>query len=378
MSARPITLVISNISWNFVWQRHQTLASLLARDADVVFCEVLGIRRVGWRDLGRIAARLWSLKSRSASTEPIPTGVRVSRPFLLPATNRIFHAINGWLLKRWLSRQSELAAGVELIWNYSASRSARWLIENVPHRKLVYDCTDDWLAVRGIPRCLPEDERTLLERADLTLVPSRALMERKAPFARRIERVPHGALVERFLVEPKAPPTDGAFTLLYYGHLHAQHLDFSAIDAIARARSTWRIVLVGPVKTPHVFAPNVRLVGQQPHAALRDFVREADVLLLPFVLNTYTQAVLPAKIYECLATGRPVVAAPLPELVADFASHLHFAQSPGEWVQQIERALREDSKGASAARVVLARENSWAQRYERVRGLLASLGAPVE
>ena len=48
--SRPTTLVISNIAWDFVWQRHQTLASLFARDSEVVFLEVPGIRRVRLRD----------------------------------------------------------------------------------------------------------------------------------------------------------------------------------------------------------------------------------------------------------------------------------------------------------------------------------------
>ena len=59
------TLVISNIAWDFVWQRHQTMAALFARDGEVVFCEVPGIRRVGLRDAARVFARLRALSSRS-------------------------------------------------------------------------------------------------------------------------------------------------------------------------------------------------------------------------------------------------------------------------------------------------------------------------
>lgn len=370
MSVRPTTFVISNIPWDFVWQRHQTLATLLSRDSDVVFCEILGIRRIRWNDGYRIAARMLRMWKESRD-DTMPVSVRIVRPVLLPATNGVFHSLNEWLLKRWLRGQPELAVGVHMIWNYSASRSARWLIEHVPHHVLVYDCTDDWLAVSGVPECLSEDERALLSSADLTLVPSRTLAQRKARFAKRIERVPHGALVDRFLTAPKTPPLDDRLTLLYYGHLHAQHLDFATIETIARARPNWRIVLVGPVKTAHSFPSNVELAGQQPHAALINFVRGSDVLLLPYILNAYTEAVMPAKIYECLATGRPVVAAPLPELVTDFSAHVTFARLPSEWVSVIERTLREETPEKVAARVRLARENSWDRRYSQIKELLA-------
>lgn len=164
-------------------------------------------------------------------------------------------------------------------------------------------------------------------------------------------------------------------TLLYYGHLHRQHLDFTLIEELAKLRPEWRIVLVGSVKTPHVFPPNVQLVEQQPHERLRDFIATADVLLLPYAINDYTRSVLPAKIYECLATGRPIVAAPLPELTADFAPHLHFADEAGGFAAAVEAALAGDTAGERAARVALAEANTWDRRYRQLQELLAQIPA---
>ena len=374
MNARSVTLVISPIEWSFVWQRHQTLAVLLARDSDVVFCEVPGIRRVRWGDAGRIGRRLRALAlgGEKAGNSP-PAGVRIVRPFLLPASNAVFCALNDRLIGRFLGRVAELRGGVGLIVNYSVSRSALQLIARVPHRRLVYECTDNWPAVEGIPRFLPADEQALLKQADLTLVPSRRIEELKRPLARRIARVPHGVLVERFLLPPKTRNSDGSVTVLYYGHLHRQHLDFELLTQLALLRPAWRIVLVGPVRTPHGFPANVSLPGQQPHAGLRDFIRDADVLLLPYAVNVYTRAVLPAKIYECLATGRPIVAVPLPELMEGFAEHLRFAADGEGFVREIEAVLAGDTTEARARRIALAHANTWEERYRQIRGLLAEL-----
>jgi glycosyltransferase involved in cell wall biosynthesis len=375
MSARPTALFVSNIPWDFVWQRHQTMASLFARDFDVVFCELPGIRRVGARDLGRIWSRLRTLTSVRPPRAVLPRGVRLARPWVLPATNGLFHAANARSLGRWLERDRAIAGGVELIVNYSPARSARWLIDHLPHRRLVYDCTDDWLAVQGIPACLPEDERALLARADLTLVPSRTLEDRKRSQAKRLVRLAHGALIERFQVGPRTRRPDEPLTVLYYGHIHAQHLDCAAIAHLAAARSDWRVVLVGPVKTPWPFPPNVTLAGQQAHENLREFITAADVLLLPYVVNDYTRAVLPAKIYECLATGRPIVAAPLPELEADFAAALRFAHQRDEWPRAIEDALRDFTPADASANIQRAQANTWDARYAQLRDLLANLPA---
>jgi glycosyltransferase involved in cell wall biosynthesis len=303
----------------------------------------------------------------------LPPRLRLLRPFVLPASNALFCAFNDWQMKRLVAREPALRAGVDLIFNYSVARTALQLIARVAHRRLVFDCTDDLPAVRGVPAFFAEDEKRLLQQADLTIVPSRVLEKRKAPLARRCVRLPHGALVERFLLPPKARPADGHLTLLYYGHLHRKHLDFPVLDAVARMRPRWRLILVGPVVTPHVWPANVELPGRQPHERLRDFAAQADVLLLPYVLNHYTQAVMPAKTYECLATGRPVVAAPLPELVAELSGHLTFAIDAEAWVRAVEQAVAIDTPALQQARVALARENSWEARFGELRGLLQGL-----
>ncbi len=365
-------LVISNVAWDFIWQRHQTIAALFARGQDVIYCEIPGVRGVGWADLGRVFRRLRTLARPAPAT--LPPRLRLLRPFVLPATNALFCAFNDWRMKRLVAREPALRAGVDLVFNYSVARTALQLIARVPHRRLVFDCTDDLPAVRGVPAFFGADERRLLQLADLTLVPSRVLEERKGPLARRCVRLPHGALVERFRLPPKPPAAAGRLTLLYYGHLHRQHLDFDLLDGIARARPQWRIILVGPVVTPHAFPPNVELPGQQPHERLGDFAAQADVLLLPYVLNHYTQAVLPAKTYECLATGRPVVATPLPELQAQLGGLLAFATGAEEWVRTVEAAVAVDTASARDARMELAAANSWEGRFQQLRALLAGLG----
>ena len=374
---RRVTLFVANIEWKFIWQRHQTLAVLFAQDSDVVFCEIPGIRRVGWRDLPRLWARCRQLLAspRTAAAETLPPGVRVVRPWVLPATNKFFCALNAWLLVRFLRGEPELRQGVDLIVNYSPTRTARQLLDRVPHRRLVYDCTNDWLSVRGVPATLAEDERDLLARADLVLVSGEELRHRKAAGTRRIAVVPEGVLLERFEGISAPPPSQPA-TLLYYGHIHRQHLDLAALDELARLRPEWRLVLVGPVRTPHAFPPNVEMRGQLAHTALRAAIEPAHVLLLPYLLNDYTRCVFPAKTYECLATGRPVVATPLPALVEVAGDLLDFAQGGEALATAVEAALRRDTPGRAEARVALARANTWQARYEQIKRLLSEIDQP--
>jgi glycosyltransferase involved in cell wall biosynthesis len=373
---KPRVLFLSNVPWDFVWQRHQTLASLWARQAAVDYVELPGVRRPGFRDLGRIARRAVALlfgakKTGVAGAPP----VRLLRPWVLPAVHPVLCAINARLIDRFLARHPGLRGPYLHTVIYTPARTGLQWLDRVEAGRILYDCTDDLTEVRGVPRFFADDEETLLRRAELTLVPSRVLYERKRSRARRIHPLPHGAHVERFVLPAKARGGDGAVTVLYYGHLHRQHLDFEALAALARARPSWRLILIGPVRSPHPWPPNVELPGQIEHAGLRAWIARADVVLLPYVLNNYTRAVMPAKTYECLASGRPVVATPLPELVATFPQEMSFVSPGGDWASAVEAALRADSAEARDRRVKRALANTWELRFGQIMELV---GAPAE
>lgn len=375
-------LFLSNVPWDFVWQRHQTLASLWAERAEVDYVELPGVRRPGWRDAGRILSRmlrqLGSSRGAAAATTPPPPTLRIHRPWVLPAASETLCRVNLRLVERALARSPTLRGAYDLAVVYSPARTSLQWLDRVRCGLLVFDCTDDLPAVRGVPPFFEADEAAVLARADITLVPSRMLLERKRAKARRIARLPHGALVERFLSgEPRAArisrTTSSPPTLLYYGHLHRQHLDFEALDRLARVRPSWRLVLVGPERTRFAWPSNVELPGQVPHDRLREQAARADVLLLPYCLNRYTESVMPAKTYECLATGLPVVATPLPELVAEFSSVMRFVGPGVAWEGAVEEALREDTDEAREKRVTLAKRNSWAARFDEFSALVERL-----
>jgi hypothetical protein len=98
-----------------------------------------------------------------------------------------------------------------------------------------------------------------------------------------------------------------------------------------------RVLNVGPTETPYavyvlsgtilwqVFADAINSPLQQlsnarailtrshvPHEALPDYVRGFGVGIVPYLFNTYTATVVPTKINEYLAMGKPVLSTDLP------------------------------------------------------------------
>ncbi|MBI5443287.1 MAG: glycosyltransferase, partial [Deltaproteobacteria bacterium] len=99
-----------------------------------------------------------------------------------------------------------------------------------------------------------------------------------------------------------------------------------------------------------------------------------DVFLLPFRRTPLTEAANPVKAYEIMATGRPLVSVPLPEL-EPFGDLIRFGSDPVEFERRIDEALREDDEGIVNRRRDFARRNSWDARAAELERLVASLGS---
>jgi glycosyltransferase involved in cell wall biosynthesis len=56
----------------------------------------------------------------------------------------------------------------------------------------------------------------------------------------------------------------------------------------------------------------VVFAGMQPYSMLPDIIRSADVCINPFELNGITRNILPTKLFQYMACGKPVVATSLP------------------------------------------------------------------
>jgi len=108
---------------------------------------------------------------------------------------------------------------------------------------------------------------------------------------------------------------------LYAGHLY----DWKGAHVLAEAtpKIDGIVVFVGGTdadvasfKSKYGHIPNIMLVGHRPHGEISDWLRAADVLVLPNtgereISRLYTS---PLKMFEYMASGVPIVASDLPSI----------------------------------------------------------------
>lgn len=253
---------------------------------------------------------------------------------------------------------------------------------------VVYYAVDEFTGFGG----MSEDERVdvralevaLAARADLCLGISSRLVERlrqinPATFLQEGGAdVDHfaPARLERFSTHPALADVKGP-VLGFIGQVD-DRLDQALLQAIARARPQWTIVLAGRRKPGVDFSrleacANIRMIGYQPYDELPRVARHVDVWLVPYVRNDLTQSCNPLKVFEYLATGKPCVSVPLDGLGA-CRDAVVLAADAESFVAAIAAALATPARGRRQ-RLAAARTNDWDIRVDALEGHLRRAAA---
>jgi hypothetical protein len=368
----PQIVVLSSIDWNTAWQRHQLFAAQFAEAGhEVFFVENTGFRNPRPADLPRVAAKLARLVAppESNPTNTVPAGLRVFSPQVLPPTYGAFRALNSALFLPRLVSQLR-AAGLRpnpVVIAYFATPTTLALIDALRPAKLVYDYASNFRGHPDAPSDFAQRESELLRRTDLVVCDSNFLYEQKKAEHPNVVQLHQGVSEEFFAAKPPSP--DFRRFCCYGTWVPDLNPDFLT----ALADDGFDVCLSGFIKgTP----PPVRRLPPVPREKLLERLENFDVFLLPHRINPFMLGVIPAKIYECLAMGRPALAAPLPSL-APFKDLIYIGETPQDWVR-IARALpRTETPALREARIALAREHTHRREFERLQGHIAAARRPA-
>jgi glycosyltransferase involved in cell wall biosynthesis len=121
-----------------------------------------------------------------------------------------------------------------------------------------------------------------------------------------------------------------------------------------------------------ISAPNIHFLGSKPYRDLPRYICQFDVCVLPWrETNIFTSYGSAIKVREYLATGKPVVMAPLYEYLE--TPGLRFFRGTEEFIEQVEAALQENSPLLGAERQAVVKDGTWDERASQLATLIQSL-----
>lgn len=350
-------------SWDEIWRRNQFLTDGLLRRHPTLRVLFVEPPTDPMHDL-RVPRRPVAPRLRNLGYE---RRLRALRPVkLLP--RRVGPLADALLRAQVRAAARALRFSRPMLWVNDVTyapliRAARW--------PGIYDVTDDWL-VAPFPehelRRLGALERVALDDADEVIVCSRGLATTRGR-QRSVHLVPNGVDLGHFQ-RPRARPHDlpPSPTAVYVGSLHDSRLDVELVVALARTLPSLSIVLVGPdsllpaSRARFDAEPAVRLLGPRAYEQVPAYLQHADVIVVPHLVNEFTESLDPIKAYECLGVPTPTVATP----VAGFRELADDVTVAGRdaFASAVERVL------GGGARVPSTTPPSWDQRVSEVEGVI--------
>ena len=152
-------------------------------------------------------------------------------------------------------------------------------------------------------------------------------------------------------------------TAFYFGGI-GYHLDLSVYDALAD--SGIHVVMDGIVDPSIKDRLNTKFEIRPPstHSQLPTILREADILIIAYKNTEYMKGVFPAKFYECLATGKPLLVSGLPELTPFYDVVYNIDGSGNKAIEVVNRLSETETPERIYKRNLIAQEADWSNRFE--------------
>jgi glycosyltransferase involved in cell wall biosynthesis len=341
----------------------------------------MGLTSVKSKDLvPRITRKLKSYAKLARTTDE---GITVVSPAVIPffgnraatiANRRLLSAqIAGLARRRGLSRP--------ILW--IAIPTAVEVVGRLNESLVIYHVSDKYDANTMDHATDPAFIRSLheraLEAADLIFYSSRKLL---AEATRGLERshlleqavdfdhwsqISRGDVLVAAEVERIPRPRIG-----YFGAIEPWLVDQELIKQAARERPGWNWIFIGN-KSPGLEIerlPNVHFLPPVSYQELPHYAAGFDVCVLPWNTDVpFTSYGSAIKVREYLASGKPVVIAPLPEYES-MSDVLRIGRSRDQFLELVAEALREEGTGQMQARQDAVRDGTWDARAEWVSDLI--------
>jgi glycosyltransferase involved in cell wall biosynthesis len=374
------------------WYHHpHSKAHLMRRFAragnKVIFLNSIsmGLPSLGHKDiLPRISRKLRSYSKLARETAE---GITVVSPASLPFFgSKAARAINRGLLRSQIQR---------LTANRGFSKPILWIA--IPTAAEMIGCFDESLVIYHIsdkydantmdhatdPAAIRRLHEKAIAGADIIFYSGRKLMseatsgrERSYLLEQAVDfdhwagldrRVRSGDLQIASEIERIPRPRLG-----YFGAIEPWLVDQELIKKAARQRPDWQWIFIGNLSRGLEIEslPNTHFLPPVAYDDLPSYAAGFDVCVLPWetqqAFTSYGSAI---KVREYLATGKPVVIAPLPEY-EPMADVLRIARSRDQFLSLVADALNETGEDAARDRQAAVAAGTWDARAEWVSELI--------
>lgn len=353
-------VIVSDSDWDGLWYQTQQLACGFASLGDRVFYLNRTLQR--WPTLDHFKIRFFPSKRKCCFQSSIPENVHVITPIWLPPI-KILRPINQRLIKNTIAPLEILSP---LLITYIPSYNTLDLIKIVNPCKVIYINVHNYDSDVVISDLL-KSERELIQKADFLFGDSTYNVERLSRLSngRRIYPSLPGVNYKLFHQAFRGDEVKRRKTLYYFGGI-GSHLDLSIYGALA---AILKVVFVGVVDSAvyKEIPSNIEIRPPVANSELPKILQDADMLAIFYKDSPFICGVIPAKFFECLATGKPLLVSGLTE-AKPYLDVVYDVQGSEKKALEIIKSLPDtETESRLLKRDDIAKEADWSTRFESIR-----------
>jgi glycosyltransferase involved in cell wall biosynthesis len=374
--------------WDGLWRNRHQLMSRFAEQNKVLYVEPKTWFRDA-RQQWRAGTLGWQALKQSRVTRAADNLYIYHSPVFVPISGRFPLDRITWFLWAGLVKLTMRRLGFDepIIW-LSRPVMAN-LVDFLNGKLVIYHVVDEYLSyVRDNVEDLRRQQawdRQMLERADLVIVVSESLFQRKQPYNSHTYVVPNGVDYQAYTQaleshEPLPPDIAGLpKPVIGYSGLIAARLDLDLLQYVATSHPEWSVTLVGATDDRHCGAElaalrqidNVHFLGRKEINQVPHYVKAFDVCLIPYQVDERAQNASPLKLYDYMAAGKPIVTTNF-SVANQFKEVVRIADTQAEFSRYIEESLAEGGQDLFLKRRRIAAENTWDKRVEQLSDIMQS------
>ena len=378
-------ICISTSDWDYPFGSRQQIMKRLSKHNRILFVEsqisiLHGIKYLSLflKKLRNSLRGVWVVRESHESLyifSPPPVFFPFDNYFMF--VNSINQKILLIFLKRFLKR---LNFKPSIFWAFHPRHNK--LIGVLGEKISIYHCIDEYSVEKNSEmrkRVLAELEEETMKKVDIVFACSGEIYKMKSNLHNNVYLLRPGVDMERFKMALKKnmvssdikrikPPRIG-----FVGTVN-RRLDIDLIHDIALQKPEWSIVLIGinqlNRRTNRLLKKlnNIHLLGFKSLEELPYYLMAMDICIIPYMINEFTKAIFPLKLFEYLAVGKPIISTPLPDL-ASFNNIVTIGKNSSEFINSLEELL---VKGHNRyiERLNVAESNTWEIRVEEASHII--------
>lgn len=312
---------------------------------EIIWVETIGLRspRLSFYDLKRILEKFksWVKPSKHmAIDKALPKSFYLLSPFMIPFNQfSLVRKFNQLMVKRAVLQKLKSLAAKQPILVTSVPNACDYIGHYNEKFKLYY-CVDEFSLWPGLDLQLVKKlEDELLTRVDRVVATSDALAASKLKSGFETPVIGHGVDYHHFSIGPKKEQSE-KLNICSFG-LIDERLDQEMIIFLAQSNPEALFHFIGPVVCDIEalkILPNLKFYGRKNYNELPVLIQSMDFFLLPYKKNELTRNINPLKLKEYLATGRPVLATGIAEVLKlrDYLFVINSKEEARDLIQKLE------------------------------------------